>query len=512
MTSITIPDSVKVINDRCFVNCPNLVEVVLPDNLTQLNGKVFDATTNIRFSNNSKFYITSDYVIMDKENTTVVQYIGSNSDTNINIHFNASEIKKSAFSDKTLLRSITFPVESKLKTINDYAFSNCYNLEFIGLPSNIVSIGSNSFSNCYKLQTISLNFCNRIGTSSFINCIKLGEIIFEESSITNIPDSCFYNCTSITTLKLPINLETIGDKSFMLCTSLTSVTFHVNVSSFGDSCFRQCNIKQVHMGICKTFQTLSDNCFRDNSLLETIEYPRDLHTLGAFSLSNTSITSFDIPPSLETISSDTFTNCFSLKSINIPSDSRLSLISVGSFRNCINIENIVCESDSYRVVTGALFNSEMTSLILFPPASKVKFFSLPGSTKTIGEGAFMSCVNLLIVMIPSGSVSTILQSAFEGCSNLKMINIPSSVIEVGDDAFKSCDHLSCECEIENRSKIFLNQLINHCKLPKRCIYDCESLYSCRIEFSIHTNLLIHPFIVLLLYKYPFIKYNRFKKN
>lgn len=261
LTSITIPDSVKIINDRCFLNCPNLREVILPDSISQLNGRVFDPTTQIRFSNNSKFYITADYVIMDKVNTTVVQYIGRNSDNSINIHFNVSEIKKSVFSDKTLLRSITFPVDSKLQTINDKAFINCYNLEFIGLPSSIVSIGSESFSNCYKLRSISLNYCNKIGSSAFLNCINLSIVTFEESSITNIPENCFYNCISLTTLNLPINLEIIGDKSFMLCTSLSNVVFHSSVSSFGESCFRQCNIKTVDLSVCSSFQTLSDNCF-----------------------------------------------------------------------------------------------------------------------------------------------------------------------------------------------------------------------------------------------------------
>lgn len=498
MTSISIPDSVKVINDGCFTNCPNLKELILPENLTTLNGKVCDASTTIRFSNNSKFYITSDYIIMDKLNTSVVQYIGSNSASEISIHFNATEIKKSAFSDKTLLTKVTFPSNSKLKIINNYAFSNCKNLEFVSLPQNLQEIGDYAFQFCYNLKTISLNFCQKIGMYAFNKCIKLSEFVFEESSITNIPDYCFYNCSSLTEIRFPSSLQTIGISSFMNCIGISSVTFHPSVGSFGDSCFRNCSIQSVDLSVCSSLPTISDNCFRDNTFLETIYFSHDLKVLRAFALSNTAISEFNIPSSLETISSDSFMNCFNLKTISIPSDSKLSLISVGSFRNCFNIETINCQSQSYRVITGALFDDSMTSLILFPPASKVKFFFLPGSTNTIREGAFMSCVNLISVMIPSGSVATISRSAFEGCTNLKVINIPLSVSEIGEDAFKDCDHLSCDCQIENRSKIYLQQLVGIGKLPKKCIYACEALYSCRVKFSLQTNLLFHPFIAMLL--------------
>ncbi|EAX94775.1 hypothetical protein TVAG_058650 [Trichomonas vaginalis G3] len=119
----------------------------------------------------------------------------------------------------------------------------------------------------------------------------------------------------------------------------------------------------------------------------------------------------------------------------------------------------------------------MTSLILFPPASPVKFFSLPGSTMNIGEGAFMSCINLITITIPNDSVQQISQNAFEGCRNLKLITIPSCVLSVGRDAFKDCEHLSCGCEIENRNKQFITELITSSKLPRRCTYDCSSLCS-----------------------------------
>ena len=56
--------------------------------------------------------------------------------------------------------------------------------------------------------------------------------------------------------------------------------------------------------------------------------------------------------------------------------------------------------------------------------------------KKIGFGAFMNCILLNRVIIPS-TVITISSRAFENCYGLTNISIPDSVMYIGDDAFRN---------------------------------------------------------------------------
>ena len=60
---------------------------------------------------------------------------------------------------------------------------------------------------------------------------------------------------------------------------------------------------------------------------------------------------------------------------------------------------------------------------------------------SIGEVAFVDCVNLSSVVIPN-SVTAIGENAFSGCASLASLDIPNSVIKIGDIAFNDCTSLT----------------------------------------------------------------------
>lgn len=64
-----------------------------------------------------------------------------------------------------------------------------------------------------------------------------------------------------------------------------------------------------------------------------------------------------------------------------------------------------------------------------------------GEVTTIGDQAFLRCINMTSVSIPN-SVTSIRGSAFSGCSDLKSFTIPNSVISIGDGAFRECSSLA----------------------------------------------------------------------
>ena len=63
---------------------------------------------------------------------------------------------------------------------------------------------------------------------------------------------------------------------------------------------------------------------------------------------------------------------------------------------------------------------------------------LASSVKSIGDGAFYDCRNLINVILPD-SIMCIGASMFQGCSRLSKISIPKFVTRIGKEAFQSCN-------------------------------------------------------------------------
>ena len=63
---------------------------------------------------------------------------------------------------------------------------------------------------------------------------------------------------------------------------------------------------------------------------------------------------------------------------------------------------------------------------------------LASAVKSIGDGAFYDCRNLINVILPD-SITSIGASMFQGCSRLSKMSIPKFVTRIGKEAFQSCN-------------------------------------------------------------------------
>ena len=59
-------------------------------------------------------------------------------------------------------------------------------------------------------------------------------------SVTSIGTSAFNECTSLTSIEIPISVTSIGYNAFFDCSSLTSIEIPNSVTSIGDAAFRDC--------------------------------------------------------------------------------------------------------------------------------------------------------------------------------------------------------------------------------------------------------------------------------
>lgn len=185
------------------------------------------------------------------------------------------------FRNCTLLKIVSLPIN--FTSINQKAFENCSNLTSIEIPSSVTSIGSYAFEGCYRLVEIyNLSTLNIIaGSENYGYIAKYAKIVHtsldepsklitsngvvyyvdETSKIavgptdinatsvtidndcTEINQSAFYNCSSLTSIEIPSSVTSIGDWALFACNNLTNIIFEENsqLTNIGEDVFSNCS-------------------------------------------------------------------------------------------------------------------------------------------------------------------------------------------------------------------------------------------------------------------------------
>lgn len=108
-------------------------------------------------------------------------------------------------------------IPENIKSIGDYAFSNCRSLTSITIPNSVKNIRYRTFSDCTNLTSITIpNSVTSIGSSAFSNCISLTSIEIPDS-VTSIGSHAFNDCSSLTGITIPSSVTSIGWGAFSGC-------------------------------------------------------------------------------------------------------------------------------------------------------------------------------------------------------------------------------------------------------------------------------------------------------
>ena len=318
-----------------------------------------------------------------------------------------------AFFSCSVLTSVTIP--NSVSSIGQEAFCSCIGLTGVTIPNSVKSIGARAFNGCYNLLSVTIpnSVTNIIGGSAFWGCYRLTKItvasgnpnyssdsygvLFNkskteliqcpgafkgnykiQSTVANIGDWAFANCTGMTDVTIPNSVTNIGEGAFCSCTGLTGVTVPTSVTSIGIWAFSEC----------------------------------------------TGLTSVTIPSSITSIEEGTFLRCTGLTSVTIPT----SVTSIGqeAFSSCTSLTGVVIPNSVTSIGKGA-----------FDGCTSLTSLTVPNSIRSIGVCAFSLCTSLTSVAIPD-SVKSIGAAAFEGCRSLTSVVIPDSVTSIGYGVFSGC--------------------------------------------------------------------------
>ncbi|MFV0469330.1 MAG: leucine-rich repeat domain-containing protein [Dysgonomonas sp.] len=453
---------------------------IIGENITSIGGNVFNGK-----------YLTTLYF-----NPINCTHMGDNTFPAISKHNNSISLTSLIIGNKTT-------------NIPSYAFFGCNNLNSVTIPQKVVSIGESAFSGCSSLKEVNFNATN-CESGGFLECTSLEKVIIG-TEVTNIPDAAFAGCHNLDSIILPNSVTHIGQKAFYDCRSLTSITLPSNLKTIKNSTFFGCK-NLTSISIPDKIKTIGLNALGNCSgLAEIISLNPIPPTTAQFENVPTSTCLLKIPEKSHTaykiangwkdflnIIDDqpmqnptgfcgdnlTWTLNLSSRSLTIEGIGEMTDYSntntpwylYQNFIKIVEIENgltnlggntfsdyslletinVNSSNTSYSSFDGSLFDKEKTVLIMCPPARLS--VTIPESVDSIGENAFVNCINLIELNYNAISCRKMGYVSLNGlpglggdyyfvpllkeCKNLTTINIGSEVENIPIGAFSDCEGLT----------------------------------------------------------------------
>lgn len=297
-------------------------------------------------------------------------------------------------------------------------------------------------------------------------------------NVTKIADYAFDDgCESITSIKIPSSVTSIGDGAFLGCEKLKSIVVDPNNTVYDSR--NNCNaiIETATNTLIRGCQntvipedvtSIGDGAFFGCKGLRKINLPNSLKSIGTGAFTATGLTDIEIPYNVNDIGINTFYGCKDLRSVKIPEHVKIYEISAD-----YQFEGCPCKIKKYwvykygkanpAVVKGDVVIDHNIEDGEYRGCRKITSIKITDGVTKIGEHAFENCSNLESISIPN-SVTNIGAAVFRGCKKLKNIVLPYQVKTIEKYSFEGCRRLE---------KIEMSPYVEH--IERLAFSGCESL-------------------------------------
>jgi len=210
---ITIPEYIEEVDENDFNECLNIKKIEFLGYNTKLKGnenKTFNKVKSI--IGYPKIFLTLNEKLKEKIR-------------NVTLNPNTKIILAKSFRNYKNLNNINIP--HLVENIEEYAFEGCSNLVQINIPDNIKNINLTAFSSCKKLTRVK---CHPKFLQNFLNC-EIRELTLSDRCIY---DDLIYldelkDFNSLQKIIVPENINKIPEKILSECPNITSIKCNPSV-------------------------------------------------------------------------------------------------------------------------------------------------------------------------------------------------------------------------------------------------------------------------------------------
>lgn len=431
LASIKIPSTVSSIGKYAFYGCSSLTSIDIPEGVTELKYNLFCQCTSLK-----------SVKIPDGVKTIGTgAFSGCSNLTSVEIPKSVTKIESHAFYDCGSLKSIELP--EGIKYIGLCMFEDCINLESVNIPNSVECIGSQAFRGCKNLTSINIPHSVKvIQEYAFKECRSLTSLVIPESvvlieegittackgleSIVVTPDNPVYdsrnNCNAI--------IETAKNRLIAGC---KSTKIFDGIESIGTAAFRGSDIESL--ALPDSVKYIEFGAFSNCVNLRSITIPANIIGIGYAAKSYTKEIRNGISMYTD---AQPFSSCPNLTSITVCKDNPV----YDSREDC----NAIIETATNKLIVGCQTTKIPASVTeigngAFSNCGSLKSIDLPDGLKVIGCSAFTWCESLESITIP-GTVTHIKEDAFNNCTKLKSVYLPDSITEIEYPNFYFCPELT----------------------------------------------------------------------
>ena len=409
ITSVTIPQTMLAIPGAIFYVCKSLQNVEFHTGIISVGRGAFGWAPNLVIPDlNLPNLASLDNESFAGTKIQVISNLGS-----------VTTIPERCFQNCSQLTTIHMP--SSVTQIKPYAFSGCSGLTSITIPNSVTSIGNSAFSGCPNLAKFSES--DTMGDLSLPNLSELGTSAFPSTGvkrildlgqITNIPNSCFQNCSQLTTINQGVldKISVLGRDAFNNCTSLGSAKQSDNTIS---SVLRLPNLASIAL-----------DAVRYTKFTEIADLGSITTVMGFSEMTN--LTSVVLPQTCTTIGYAAFVNDTALTNIDT---SNITIIDEYALKNCHGLTAI--DLANVTSIDTAAFSGCENLTRFYGVGSTQGYLDL--TNVSLGDGAFEDCKGLTSVKLPNDI--TVMRAWFAGSGIVDMV-IPDSVTTIKAGAFQRC--------------------------------------------------------------------------
>lgn len=487
LSSITIPDSVGLIDESAFCDCSNLQSVTFPSSgACKLAFMAFARCTALE---------TLDLSHVSELMATNYGYgsffSGCTGLASVTIGSLIKEIPDDAFSSCTALTSITFP--SQVTTLGDDAFHGCTGLNAVTIPATLTSLHYESFSDCYGLTALVLEgdsvksmdgtwsstyeyeftkgFCRTYVPDALVDAYKasaawsqMADYILpmsQKPSDTRIyallkTDGTLVQCDAsgkalsggrtfivsdddrgdvrsdyakyaITDVKFQSGVTELPDGAFIYCGALRQVSLPSSVTAIGKRAFYECKALQSVSGSNVT--TVMYQAFYECQALRDVGFMGKVTELGGYAFDGCSaLPAANLNPSLQEVSAGAFRSCTNLSQVTLPTNSTYLAIEQDAFSGCRALTSINLPAQLAYLRTDAFSYTGLTSV------------SVPSVLFECGTGVFRQCRHLTSAHVRATG-DYVQNSMFAECAALRSVTLEDSVTTIQGSVFKGCQAL-----------------------------------------------------------------------